>query len=799
MTEPYRDASRPIDERLDDLLRRMTLEEKLAQIGCVWSTQLLDEGRFSPALAKRWMPHGIGHVTRIGGATVLGPNESAAFANEIQRHCTNETRLGIPAVIHEESCAGFMAKGATCFPQAIGLAGTFDAERVEAMARVIREQMLAVGARHSLAPVLDVARDPRWGRVEETFGEDPWLIAQMGIAYVRGLQGDDLRGGVIATGKHFAGYAASEGGLNWAPAHLGPRELRDLYAFPFEAAIREAGLASVMNGYHELDGIPCGASKALLDDLLRGELGFEGVVVADYFTVDCLRSYHRIAPDKGEAARRALAAGLDVELPAFDCFGEPLRDAVARGAVPLEQIDRAVRRMLRAKILLGVFERPFVDEGAAARVFDTSAQRALARTLAQRSIVLLSNQGGVLPLRRNLVRLAVIGPSADSIRVLQGDYHFPSHLETMFGAIDEHLAGNVEGAGEPAAEAPAAPNAGETNLAAHFPRMTTLLDGIRERVSPETEILEARGCEIAHTGTEGFADAVAVARAAEVAIVCVGGKSGLVAGCSSGESVDRCTLGLPGVQELLIEAVISTGTPTIVVVVDGRPLALAAIAEHAHALLHAWLPGEEAGHALADVLFGLVNPSGRLAVSMPRTEGQLPVFHGHRPSGGRSHWKGAYADGPATPLFAFGHGLSYTRFEYSELALSRSRAGAGEQIEIACEVRNAGSRAGEEVAQLYVHDLVGSVTRPIRELRGFARIPLAPGERKRVVFELAIDALTFLDESMRLVVEPGEIEVMLGASSVDIRLRGRFEIDGEAPILRPRRVFTTPVRIEPVA
>lgn len=804
MTEPYRNPACSIDARLDDLLGRMTLDEKLAQIGCVWSTQLLDEGAFSPELARRRMPHGIGHVTRIGGATVLSPRESAALANEIQRHCTKATRLGIPAVIHEESCAGFMSKGATCFPQAIGLACTFDPARVEAMARVIREQMLAVGARHTLAPVLDIARDPRWGRVEETFGEDPWLAAQMGIAYVRGVQSDDLRSGVVATGKHFVGYAASEGGMNWAPSHLGLRELRDLYAFPFEAAIREAGLASVMNGYHELDGVPCGASKALLEDLLRGELGFDGVVVADYFTVDCLRSYHLIVSDKAQAAHRALAAGLDVELPALDCFGAPLREAVEAGRVPIALVDRAARRMLHVKFQLGLFEHPWVDADAAPQVFDTSAHRALARTLAQRSIVLLENHGGVLPLRTDLARIAVIGPSADSIRVLQGDYHFPSHLETMFGAIDEHVTGAGPGPMTPgvdgnASEAPAAPNVGETNLADHFPPMTTLLDGIRERVSVQTEILEARGCELTHTGTEGFADAISVARAADVAIVCVGGKSGLVEGCTSGESVDRCTLGLPGVQELLIEAVVGTGTPTVVVLIDGRPLSLPLIAEHTHALVHAWLPGEEAGHALADVLFGVVNPSGRLAISMPRSEGQLPVFHGHRPSGARSHWRGSYADGATTPLFAFGHGLSYTRFEYTELSISQPRVAAGDRVEVSCEVTNAGSRAGEEVVQLYVRDLVGSVTRPVRELRGFARVPLAPGERRRVVFDLAVDSLAFIDEAMRLVVEPGAIEVMVGASSVDIRLRGRFEIEGDEPAVRSRRVFTTPVRIEAIA
>src|SRR5262245_51417912 len=640
---PYRDATLATDARLDDLLARMTLDEKLAQIGCVWSHRLLTKGVFDAAAAGELLAHGIGHVTRIGGATVLGPRDSATFTNAIQRFLVEETRLGIPAIVHEESCAGYTARDATCFPQAIGLAATFEPALVEAMAGVIREQMRAVGATHTLAPVLDVARDPRWGRLEETFGEDPWLIAQMGMAYVRGVQGARLSEGVLATGKHFVGYGASEGGMNWAPAHLGPRELRDVYAFPFEAAIREAGLASIMNAYHELDGVPCGGSKALLTDLLRDEIGFDGVVVADYFTVDTLHGYHRVATDKADAARRALEAGLDVELPALDCFGAPLRAAVERGAVPIALIDRAVRRLLRVKLALGLFEHPFVDAGAAPDVFDTPPQRALARELARKSIVMLRNEGRLLPLRKDLRRLAVIGPSAASIRVLQGDYHYPAHLEIVFGAIDEH------------AHAPAAGRRGRhVNLAEHFPPMVSLLDGIRAAVSRATEVLVARGCDLTDPGEDGFEDAITAARAADVAIVCVGGKSGLVDGCTSGESVDRCTLELPGVQHRLVEAVVATGTPTVMVLVDGRPLALPWIAAHVPSVLHAWLPGEEGGHAVADVLFGDADPGGRLPVSMPRSVGQVPVFYGHKPSGGRSHWRGTYADGPVVPLFPFG-------------------------------------------------------------------------------------------------------------------------------------------------
>jgi beta-xylosidase len=780
---PYRDPTRSLDARLDDLLARMTLDEKLAQIGCVWSSRLLADGAFSRDAATTQLAHGIGHVTRIGGATVLGPRESATFTNAIQRFLVEETRLGIPAIVHEESCAGYTARGATCFPQAIGLAATFAPALVESMAQVIREQMLAVGGRHTLAPVLDVARDPRWGRLEETFGEDPWLIAQMGIAYVRGIQGDDLARGLVATGKHFVGYGASEGGMNWAPAHLGARELRDVYVFPFEAAIREAGLASIMNAYHELDGVPCGGSKALLSDLLHDEIGFDGLVVADYFTVATLHGYHRFAADKADAARRALEAGLDVELPALDCFGAPLRAAVERGAVPMALVDRAVRRLLRVKLALGLFERPYVDADAAPHVFDTPPQRALARELAAKSIVLLKNDAGVLPLRKALRRIAVIGPSAASIRVLQGDYHYPAHLEIVFGSIDEH------------APAPVGGTSSRVNLGEYFPAMVSIVDGIRAAVSAATEVVVARGCELTDPAEDGFAEAVAAAREADVAILCVGGKSGLVDGCTSGESVDRCTLDLPGVQQRLVETVVATGTPCVVVLVDGRPLALPWIAAHVHAVLHAWLPGEEGGAAIADVLFGDRDPGGRLPVSMPAAVGQLPVFYAHKPSGGRSHWKGTYADGPTTPLFPFGHGVSYARFTYADLTLSRATAGADDVVDITCSVTNQGDRAGEEVVQLYVRDEVGSVTRPVQELRGFARVSLAPGETARVGFSLAVRSLAFHDVSLRRVVEPGTVAVLVGASSADIRLTGSFEITGSLREVGREVAFTTPVRI----
>lgn len=775
---PYHYPHVPVEERVRDLLGRMDLEEKVAQLGGVWSTALLEGGRLSEAKAWASLRHGAGHITRIGGGTALGPRESAQLANEIQAFLVQRTRLGIPAIVHEESCAGYMARGATCFPQAIGLASTWEPQLVEAMTDVVRTQMRAVGAHQALAPVLDVARDPRWGRTEETFGEDPYLVSRMGVAYVKGLQGEDRRQGVVATGKHFLGYAASEGGLNWAPAHIARRELLEVYLTPFEAAVREAKLGSIMNAYHELDGIPCGASRELFEGLLREELGFEGVVVSDYFTIPTLMTYHQAAASEEEAARLALEAGLDVELPALNYYGQPLLEAVQHGRVDMALVDRAVSRVLRMKFELGLFEEPYVDAAAAPTVFDSPEQRRLARLIARKSMVLLKNDRGVLPLDRSLRRLAVIGPAAESIRLLQGDYHYPAHLEIRFGPVPE---GGVAPRHE----------AGAVDLAQHFVPMVSVLEGLRGKLSPQAEIVAARGCDVVGRSKDGFTEAVAAARRAEVAVVVIGGKSGLVEGCTSGESIDCADLRLPGVQEALVEAVVATGTPTVVVLVNGRPMAVPWLAQHVPAILEAWLPGEEGGHAVADVLFGDVPPGGKLPISLPRSVGQVPVYYGHKPSGGRSQWRGDYSDLPAKPLFPFGHGLTYTVFEYSGLELSADQVPATGAIDVSVRVANVGSRPGEEVVQLYAHEAAAGITRPVKQLVGFQRIALRQGDERRVTFKLDLSQLAFYDRDMRFVVEPGRVQVMVGSSSEDIRLTGSFEITGERRLLGRSEVVPT--------
>jgi beta-glucosidase len=731
----YMDASLPLEQRVEALLGQMTLEENVR------------------------------------------PREAAALANTIQKYLQDNTRLKIPAIIHEECCSGYMAFGATVFPQAIGVASTWEPELVEAMTTVIRQQMRAVGAHHALAPVIDVARDARWGRVEETFGEDPQLVARMGAAYVRGLQGESLANGVIATSKHFVGYGASEGGMNWAPPHLAPRELREVYLYPFEAAVKEAGLASLMNGYHELDGIPCGASHELLTEILRAEWGFDGTVVSDYFAVNQLHTYHQVVGSKAEAAALALEAGIDVELPSTDCYGAPLLEAVQRGLVSQDLLDTVVRRVLTQKFALGLFDNSYVQVEAVQ--FDTPDQRALARKIAQQSLVLLKNEGNLLPLATHLDSIAVIGPNADSTRNLFGDYSYPAHLESLM----EMKANNTFGMPTPDA----------VTMENDFISAVSILQGIKAKVGAGTTVRYAQGCDVLSDSRAGFAEAVEAARSSKLAILVMGDKAGLTDGCTSGEACDRAELTLPGVQAELVRAVYETGTPVVLVLVNGRPVALDWMAEYIPAILVAWFPGEEGGNAVADALFGEVNPGGKLPISFPYTAGQLPVYYGHKPSGGRSQWKGNYVETPSSPQYPFGYGLSYTTFVYSNLRISSGQAKLGDIITISADVQNTGTREGDEVVQLYTHTTHSSVTRPVKELRGFKRVELAPGETRTVTFQLSVNQLGYYDRQMRFGVEPGMIEVIVGRSSQSNDLCGSFEIVGAGEITE--KAFFSPVEV----
>jgi beta-glucosidase len=769
----YRDATADVAARVEDLLGRMTLEEKLAQLGSVWSHELLDHDAYDHAKVAECLGEGIGQITRVAGATNLGQREVAKLANRLQKFLVEQTRLGIPAIVHEECLHGLLARESVCFPQSLGQAAAWEPELVFAMADRLGRELRSAGAHQALAPIFDITRDPRWGRIEETYGEDAYLVAELGSAYTRGLQGSgNLEEHVVATAKHMVGHGLPEGGLNHAPSHIGSRELADAFLFPFEAAVREAGLKSVMHAYDDLDGLPCVANRFLFTETLRDKWGFDGIVVSDYAGIDEILSSHAMTDDRSLAAAMALDAGIDVELPTTQFYRESLASALESGKIDRATIDRAVERVLRLKFELGLFDRPYVDPDKAPIPFEED--RALARQIARKSIVLLANDG-ILPLRRDLAKIAVIGPNARSARNLQGDYAHQAHIEAMLdpSGFGTGVAGpeGLEVVDELAGKA-------------------TILDAIRGRAG-SAPVVYAHGCGILDGEDAGIAEAVAAARGADVAVVVVGERSGLTDDCTCGEARDRMNLDLPGRQGELVMAVAATGTPVVLVLISGRPLAIGEEAAVSAAVLHAWVPGEEGPEALADVLFGDYNPGGKLPVTVPRHVGQVPIYYGHKPSGGQSHWKGEYVDGSNLPLWPFGFGLSYTRFEIGGLEIDRESVPQDGSIVASVQVRNVGDRAGDEVVQLYVHDVEASVTRPVKELRGFKRIHLGPGDSCRVSFEVAIEQLAYTGVDGTLVLEPGRMAVLVGSSSEDLPCRGEFAIEGEPSRVAGRsRYFT---------
>jgi len=780
----YRDAGLPVDARVADLLARMTLDEKLAQLGSLWSFELFrSETEIDGDLIRGRLADGIGQVSRVAGATNLDAIGAAEAGNQIQRFLVEETRLGIPAILHEETLHGLLAREATSFQQSIGAAAAFDPELVEAIATTIRRRMLAIGARQALAPVLDICRDPRWGRIEETYGEDPYLATVLGVAYVRGIQGPDLSEGVVATAKHLVGHGLSEGGLNQAPVHIGRRELRDEQLLPFEAAVRDAGLASVMPTYCEVDGVPCHASRELLTTILRDEWGFDGLVASDYTAVQMLVGEHRLTSDLGTAAAMSLGAGMDSELPTTQAFGAPLRAALGEGRIDLAVVDLAVERTLRLKFRLGLFERPYVNVPAPAELASLDAdERALARDLARRSIVLAENRG-ILPLAADPGRIAVIGPIADSARDLLGDYAHLLHIETL--AELRHRA-NPFGF----------PSNDVIHPVDELSRMPTILGAIRDRFGAE-RVTHAVGTGLREGSDAQIAEAVMVARGANVAIVVAGERSGLTMDATTGESRDRRDLGLLGRQQELLEAVVATGTPTVLVLVSGRPLAIEWAAEHCAAVVLAWVPGDEGPAAIADVLAGDVDPGGRLPVTFPRHVGQLPLTYRHHPTGGKSNWKVDYVDGPTSPLWPFGHGRSYTTFTIDHLRVDRSLLQTtGDAVTIRADVTNTGPRDGDQIVQLYVRDEEASVARPVLELRGFRRVHLAAGECRTVAFELSTEQLAYVDAELRRIVEPGTVRVLVGSSSVDLPLVADLALVGPVVELVERHHYVTGATIE---
>jgi len=747
---PYKDASLPVEQRVDDLLARMTLAEKIAQITCVWDQKqkYMDAaGNFDATRAQAAFPAGIGQVARPSdihgnGDPLQTPyrdaRQTVALTNAIQRWAVEHTRLGIPVLFHEEGLHGYAARGATSFPQAIALASSWDPELITRVFSVAAREVRARGVQLVLAPVVDVGRDPRWGRIEETFGEDPYLVGRMGVAAVRGWQGDTLplaQDKVFATLKHMTGHGEPQSGTNVGPAPYGERTLREIFLPPFATTIREAHPQSVMASYNEIDGIPSHANHWLLHDVLRGEMGFSGAVMSDYYGIEQLQTLHHVEPDLMHAAARALHAGVDSDLPDGEAYAE-LPAALARGLVTQAEIDTAVRRILRLKFQAGLFEHPYADADRAAALTGDAGARDLATEAARRTTVLLKNDG-TLPLHADRIKtLAVIGPNA-AVTLLGGYSNVPAHT-------------------------------------------VSLLQGIKARVGVNTRIVTAEGVRITASGDwytdkvvledpaanrQRIREAVAVAREADTIVLAIGANPAITReGWDSNHLGDRADLGLVAQQDELARQLFALGKPVVVVLINGAPLAIPGVAAHANALLEAWYPGQEGGTALAQILFGDVNPGGKLPVTIPRSVGQLPLFYDQKPTAHRG-----YLFDSVQPLFPFGYGLSYTTFDIGAPQLSAPRIQAGQPVTVTVTVRNTGRLAGDEVVELYVHEQVTPVTTPVKQLKGFQRVHLAPGASTTVRFTLDPDALSLWDEHMHRVEVPGSFEIMAGPDSVNLK------------------------------
>jgi len=745
------DAPATDAERVATILERLTLEQKTAQIVGFWEK---GDGEVVAPLQGEFtrdgglddaMRHGLGHLTRVYGTRPVDPVERARWLWQRQRELV--ATVGIPALVHEECLTGLSAWQAATFPTPLAWGASFHPDLVGRMAELIGQSMSALGVHQGLAPVLDVIRDPRWGRVEECISEDPYLIGTIGTAYVRGLQS----AGVHATLKHFVGYSASQSGRNFGPVHAGPREIADVLLVPFEMAVRDGGVRSVMHAYTEIDGVPTAADPTYLTHVLRGQWGFDGVVVADYFGVAFLDILHHVAEGLGEAAGLALAAGVDIELPTGDAFLEPLIQAIRDGLVDEALVDRAVTRALLQKAELGLLDATF-DEPPTEIELDSPAHRAVAAQLAAESVVLLANDG-VLPLlggsRPAPRRVAVLGPNADQHEAMFGCYSFVNHV------LEHHTEVPV------GIEVP-------TVLAA----LQAELDGV--------DLVATSGCAIDSDDRSGFADAVAAASAADVAVVVVGDKAGLFGRGTVGEGCDRDDLELPGVQRELVEAVLGTGTPVVLVLLTGRPYAIDWALERCAAVVQAFFPGEEGGPAVAGVLTGRINPSGRLPVSLPRPAGAQPYSYLHPALGGDGDVTNL-ATAPARP---FGFGLSYTTFAYDELVAASAQVPTDGRVRVAVRVTNTGERAGDDVVQLYAHDTVATVTRPVAQLVGFRRVSLAAGESVVVHFDVPTTRVAFSGRDLTRVVEPGELELWVGtcadrAASTSVRLVGPVHAIGD--------------------
>ena len=760
----WNDDTAPTADRVEALVAAMTLEEKVAQLYGVWVGASSDGGEVAPHQhdmddavdLDELLPRGLGQLTRPFGSAPVEPAMGAASLQRTQERIVAGSRFGIPAIAHEECLAGFAAWGATAYPVPLAWGATFNPALVTTMAGRIGSDMRAVGVHQGLAPVLDVVRDARWGRVEETIGEDPYLVATIGTAYVRGLEGS----GLIATLKHFVGYSASKAGRNLAPVSMGRREVDDVLVPPFEMALLEGGARSVMHSYSDIDGVPSASDHTMLTGLLRETWGFTGTVVADYFGVAFLHLLHGVAGSWGEAAALALGAGVDVELPTVKTFGEPLLAAVAAGALDESVVDRALRRVLTQKVELGMLDPGYSPAPASADIdLDSAGNRALALELAEQSVVLLANDG-TLPLGRP-ARIAVIGPNADDPFAVLGCYSFPSHVGTQHPDWSIGIA------------------------------LPTVLDAVRAEFD-SSEVGYTIGTTV-DGGESDFADAVALAAASDVVVLALGDRAGLFGRGTSGEGCDAESLRLPGAQQQLVDALLDVGTPVVVTLLAGRPYALGRAVTEAAAIVQSFFPGEEGATAIARVLSGAVNPSGRLPVSVPALAGTQPTTYLASPLARASD----VSNIDPTAAFPFGHGLGYTTFEWTDIEIARDELTTDDTVEATLTVRNTGDRAGVEVVQVYLHDPVASVVRPVQRLVAYARVPLEPGASAEVHVAVPTDLAQFTGREGRRIVEPGALELRFARSSAVTESTAAVTLSGPVRTVDHTRALHAAVTVAP--
>ena len=785
-THPWMDQRLTAADRADLLLPELSLDEKIAQLSCYFPTDITHTGDFTERF-----PDGIGEVSCLETRSALTLEEVSEFQHRVQAEAMERSGHGIPAIFHMEGLCGAYLPGATSFPSGMARGASWDVELEHRVGEIVGRQERALGITHTLAPVLDVSRDPRMGRHGEAYGEDPTLAAALGVAYTRGLQGADAAGRrTEAVAKHFVGSHHTEGGIHGAHCDAPERLLLEVYGKPFQAAITQAGLRGIMPSYNSVSGEPVSASGRLLTTVLRKQMGFDGLVVSDYGAIGNLHSVQRVAPSPAHAGLAALQAGMDVELHVPQGFGSELRDWFVDGRAHVALLDRAVRAVLTAKFRMGLFEHPFAPDAAERdRAFAIPGDTEVAVRSARESLVLLRNDG-VLPLRPEVRSLAVIGCHAASARFFFGGYTHYSMAEGKL-AVNSSMAGlttasddrtitdTVPGTSIEASDRPAF----EELLERQQPGIRTLLDELRARI-PDTEVAWAYGYPFAGDDDSGHDDALALAARADVVVLTLGGKHGTASIASMGEGIDATDITLPPCQDELIVKLARLGKPMIGVHLDGRPVSSDAAEAHLAALLEAWSPAEGGAEAIVDVLIGAHGPTGRLPVSVARNAGQVPVYYNH-PHGSAWHQGESigfpeYVDAPHTPRYAFGHGLSYTTFQYADLALSAHQVEAGDTLDITLSVTNTGARPGTEVVQLYVRDRFASVSRPVLELAGFRRVQIEPGQTARVDFHVDLSQLAFLDADLHWRVEAGEVDILVGASSQDLRLTDTVTIGSDA-------------------